>query len=240
VEYNVEWRMSVVVQKKEAAWLCRSPDQSQRRCRPLFSHAINYGAPVSSFDHNNRLRRRRLLYPYIRCTDIFLPAFLPSTRSGPCPAYPWPRPVLTLCILRCFVLTPLALSHKTLYSSILPPHANPGRCYMLSTYPPHLTVKLASLHLSPARKCEYQKAVARRSPHRPGIGFRCVPSVSSPGVFTHSMYPVPAPSTSTPILRHGIQFTSLPQLWSFLITHPPPSRSSPSLSAFHHPSAGIH
>ncbi|KAJ7839663.1 hypothetical protein B0H13DRAFT_2366678 [Mycena leptocephala] len=144
------------------------PPTHTARPRPLISHAsFNYGVPASF------LRTTRI--------DAVVVAFLsspPTTTSDvptyssqysshpPAPSLPIPRPVtrvfhlylaLTLCILRCVILTPLALSHKTLYSSILSPHAT-----------------LAVTRMSA------QKMIASRSLHHPGIGFSACPTVSSP------------------------------------------------------------
>jgi hypothetical protein len=144
VEYNVE--NGECLQKKEAAWLCRPPDryQSQRLLQPAFVFAHH--------DNHRRLRR------YIRCTDIFLPEFLPSTRSGPRPAHPWPCPVarvsqlylaLTPGILHCVVLTPLALSY-TRQSSL--PTPTPGVTIKISICCPRPPANLTFFSRARARK----------------------------------------------------------------------------------------
>jgi hypothetical protein len=83
---------------------------------------------------------------------------------------------------------------------------------------------------SPALRCPPLHPVHRhiRLPHVPRTvrASGACPTVSSPRVFTHSMYPVPAPCTSTPTRMHGDSFTSLPQLCSSLITHPRPRSTS--------------
>jgi hypothetical protein len=127
----------------------------------------------------------RHILPSIPPIHPFRPPTCPSALTPSCHTYLGFSCYSSFRILR--ILPSLALAQNPVLPNPVPP-CQPRALLSRSRYTVHAHLP-TSLHISPARKCEYQIGVASRSPDS---GAR--PTVSSPRVFTDSIYPIPAPS----------------------------------------------